>query len=98
MPHSARNPLSAQNGRAPDAGPRLLPSYRRLATDPNALSSKAALFALEYLVDRNATRAARLQLDADDVLVRLSAIARADLRDAFDDEGTLLPVHRWPDT
>jgi phage terminase small subunit len=42
-------------------------------------------------------RFARLEMKADEALARISAIARVDVLDAYDDEGKMLPVVGWPE-
>lgn len=39
----------------------------------------------------------RLQMSADDVVIGLSRIARFDARKLFDQQGSLLQPHEWPD-
>jgi phage terminase small subunit len=38
------------------------------------------------------------QMSADEALARLAWDARADVRQLYDANGVLLPVHQWPDT
>lgn len=40
----------------------------------------------------------RLQMSADEVLAELSLIARADLAQAFEENGNLKPIHAMPDS
>lgn len=42
-------------------------------------------------------RAERTKIDADWVLMRLAAEAEADIADLYADDGSLLPVHEWPE-
>lgn len=42
-------------------------------------------------------RFARLEMKADEALARISEHARADISDAYTDEGILLPVYAWPE-
>ena len=42
-------------------------------------------------------RAERTKIDADWVLTRLAAEAEADIADLYADDGSLLPVHEWPE-
>jgi len=42
-------------------------------------------------------RFARLEMKADEALARISEIARADVSDAYGDDGTILPVYAWPE-
>jgi hypothetical protein len=37
-------------------------------------------------------------MDADEALALISMIARADIGDAFDQNGRQLPIHLWPDS
>jgi phage terminase small subunit len=102
-----------------------------------ALNANERFFALEYLIDRNGTRAyksshprcashntaavqasrllrkpkvkafieqelgtraARLQMSGDEALAYISIIARADIGDAYDEDGHVQPVHLWPES
>lgn len=38
----------------------------------------------------------RLQMDGDEALGLISLVARADIAEAFDQSGQLLPVREWP--
>lgn len=40
----------------------------------------------------------RLRMDADEALYLISCDARADIRELFDEDGQLLPIHRWPES
>lgn len=77
-----------------------------LATHPNAQRNTAASNASRML--RNARIASELarrraevfakhQLDADEALCLIAMVAAADLLDAYGDDGTLLPLHQWPE-
>jgi hypothetical protein len=47
---------------------------------------------------RSAERFQALQMEGDEALALLSMRARADLAEAFDDKGKLLPFHQWPES
>ena len=50
-------------------------------------------------VDRRRTeRFQALQMEADEALALISMRARANLADAYDDNGDLLPFHLWPES
>lgn len=42
-------------------------------------------------------RAKRLSMAADEAAMRVAICARANIRNAYDNDGILLPVHEWPD-
>ena len=44
-----------------------------------------------------AEKAKRINISADRVIQELSLIAFADIKDAFDDDGTLLPIPKMPE-
>lgn len=48
--------------------------------------------------DERAERFAVLEMQADEAVARISITARADIADAYDEGGKLLPVHAWPDS
>lgn len=53
---------------------------------------------IKALIDESLQkRAERVEVRADDVLRELVRVANADLRKAFNDDGTLKPVREWPD-
>jgi hypothetical protein len=43
-----------------------------------------------------ADRFRRLKMDGDEAMALLAVIARANIADAFDRTGAMLPVHQWP--
>jgi phage terminase small subunit len=43
------------------------------------------------------SRLERYGMDADEAMKRIALIARADIRQMFDDEGRMRPVQEWPD-
>lgn len=45
----------------------------------------------------NGARWKRLIMDGDEALALISLSSRADINDAFDDDGKQLPVNQWPD-
>ena len=51
-----------------------------------------------FLAREQAPRFDRLRMDADEALYLLSCDARADIRELFDEEGRILPIHQWPDS
>lgn len=59
-----------------------------LLTKPAVASAVAAA---------QAVRAERTKIDADWVLARLAAEADADIADLYTPDGSLLPVHDWPE-
>ena len=61
----------------------------RLLRDPNI---RAAVDA------KLAERHKRLEMKGDEAIALLSLTARADLREAYDETGKLLPFHQWPET
>ena len=48
--------------------------------------------------ERRAERFARLKMQGDEALALLAMRARADIADAFDDDGKMLPVEQWPES
>jgi hypothetical protein len=54
---------------------------------------------VEDFIEREQTaRRKRLQMNADEALALISIVARADIGDAYDKKGKLLPIHQWPDS
>jgi phage terminase small subunit len=51
----------------------------------------------QAIQEAQARRAARVEVQADDVLRELLRIARADIAQAFDESGALLPVQEMPE-
>jgi len=47
---------------------------------------------------RRAERFQALQMEADEALALIALRARANLADAYDDGGKLLPFHQWPES
>ena len=47
---------------------------------------------------RRAERFEALRMEGDEALALISIRARANLADAFDDRGRMLPFHQWPET
>jgi hypothetical protein len=81
------------------------PAYMR--SHPTCKSSNAACVAGWHLLRNSKVSAAvekwrqtqykRIQMQADEALAVISRNARADIADAYDDEGLLLPVAMWPE-
>jgi phage terminase small subunit len=46
--------------------------------------------------DERSERFAKLEMQADEAVALISLSARADIGDAYDEAGNLLPVHTWP--
>lgn len=78
-----------------------------LAIHPNVMPESAATLAwrllrkvevLKALNDARNERMKRLEMDGDEAIGLLSLAARADIGDAFDAEGKLLPITRWPES
>lgn len=77
-----------------------------LATHPNAQSNTAATNAWKMLRNakiamalehRRAEVFAKHRLDADQALSLIAMVATANLVDAYDEEGKLLPLQNWPE-
>lgn len=47
---------------------------------------------------RRQERFKHLQMEGDEALALIALRARADLADAYDDKGRLLPFHQWPES
>jgi phage terminase small subunit len=52
----------------------------------------------KFIEREQAARRKRLRMDGDEALYLVSCDARSDIRELFDQEGRLLPMHRWPDS
>lgn len=72
---------------------------------PNAKRSTAGVEGFRLLKDprikaviekEERARWRRRKMDGDEALALISDIARADIRDCFDEQGQLLPVAHWP--
>ena len=61
----------------------------RLLTNPNIQW---------FLSLEHESRRARLRMEADEALALISIVARADVRDIFDDDGKVLQIQLWPDS
>lgn len=79
-----------------------------LASHPNCTSFKAAsvegcrMKRLPHIAraieQAMRGRIKRWQMDGDEAMGLIALAARADIAQAFDANGSLLPVHQWPDT
>jgi len=49
------------------------------------------------IAELKAEQTKRLQMTADEVLIELSAVAKADIRKAFNADGSLLPINEIPE-
>lgn len=76
-----------------------------LACHPKAKRTTAAAEGYRYLRNpeiatfmaaEKAARLERLRMDGDEALSLIALSARADIREAFDSTGKMLPLHSWP--
>lgn len=88
--------LIDQNGTKAAQRAGYSPDNERAAqtTASRLLSNAMVLAAVCHLVDE---RTKRTMIDADWVLTKLSDAITADVRDLYDINGQLKPVHQWPD-
>lgn len=76
---------------ARDAGYSLL---RAGSTGRDMMKKKAVIDRINELKSQ---RNERLELNADDVLREIYKIATTDLKAFYDSNGSLLPIHQWPE-